>query len=52
VGLLLGGNRSLGGRNPSHFSYLTTLAGANVDLDDRPFLRDGAPVSEADSSRR
>jgi hypothetical protein len=41
VGLLLGGNRSLGGRNPSRFSYLTLLAGARVDLDGQPFLEDG-----------
>ncbi|HLM69932.1 MAG TPA: hypothetical protein VK423_00920 [Thermoplasmata archaeon] len=50
VGLLLGGNRSLGGRNSSRFSYLTTLADANVDLDDRPFLRDGVPVPEGRGS--
>ena len=47
VGLLLGGNRPLGGRNPSHFSYLTLLAGARVDLDGEPFLLDGAPVERA-----
>jgi hypothetical protein len=41
VGLLLGGNRSLGGRNPSRFSYLSTLAGATVELDGEPFLLDG-----------
>ncbi|MGA8092427.1 MAG: hypothetical protein WB984_08050 [Thermoplasmata archaeon] len=44
VGLLLGGNRSLGGRNPSRFAYLTTLAGANVELDGDPFLEEGALV--------
>ena len=44
VGLLLGGNRSLGGRNPSRFSYLTTLAGASVDLDGEPFFEEGALV--------
>jgi leucyl aminopeptidase (aminopeptidase T) len=44
VGLLLGGNRSLGGRNPSRFAYLTTLGGANVDLDGEPFLVEGALV--------
>lgn len=41
VGLLLGGNRPLGGRNPSRFTYLTLLAGARVDLDGEPFLEDG-----------
>lgn len=43
VSLLLGGNRSLGGRNPSPFAYLSTLAGATVELDGRPFLEDGVP---------
>jgi leucyl aminopeptidase (aminopeptidase T) len=45
VGLLLGGNRSLGGRNPSRFAYLTSLAGARVELDGDPFLEGGAIVS-------
>ena len=45
VSLLLGGNRSLGGRNPSRFSYLTTLAGATVELDGQPFLAEGVPVN-------
>ena len=45
VSLLLGGNRSLGGRNPSRFSYLTTLAGATVELDGQPFLDEGVPVN-------
>lgn len=44
VGLLLGGNRGLGGRNPARFTYLTTLSGASVDLDGQPFLRDGGLV--------
>ena len=52
VGLLLGGNRSLGGRNPSRFSYLTLLAGARVDLDGQPFLEDGAPVAGTRRSPR
>ena len=47
VGLLLGGNRSLGGRNPSRFAYLTTLAEANVELDGLPFLEDGRAVPGA-----
>lgn len=45
VGLLLGGNRSLGGRNPSRFAHLTTLAGAHVDLDGEPFLEEGKLVA-------
>ena len=52
VGLLLGGNRSLGGRNPSRFAYLTTLAGASVDLDGEPFLEEGALVSGTRDSDR
>lgn len=44
VGLLLGGNRALGGRNPSRFTYLSMLAGAQVDLDGEPFLADGLPI--------
>lgn len=52
VGLLLGGNRSLGGRNPSRFAYLTTLAGATVDLDEEPFLEEGALAPAARRSDR
>lgn len=46
VGLLLGGNRSMGGRNPSRFVYLSTLAGASVDLDGEPFLEEGLPTAQ------
>jgi leucyl aminopeptidase (aminopeptidase T) len=52
VGLLLGGNRSLGGRNPSRFAYLTTLAGASVDLDGEPFLEEGTLVRAMRASGR
>jgi leucyl aminopeptidase (aminopeptidase T) len=44
VGLLLGGNRSLGGRNGSRLAYLTMLAEASVELDGKPFLDGGAVV--------
>ncbi len=44
VGLLLGDNRSLGGRNRSRFGYLTTMAGATLELDGEPFLEEGTPV--------
>ncbi len=50
VGLLLGDNRSLGGRNRARFSYLTTLGGAHVDLDGRPWWFDGR-VGRASSRR-
>jgi hypothetical protein len=52
VGLLLGGNRSVGGRNPSRFAYLTTLAGATVELDGNPFLEEGVLVDRVGASRR
>jgi leucyl aminopeptidase (aminopeptidase T) len=42
VGLLLGGNRTIGGRNRSRFHYLTTMTGATVELDGEPFLDEGA----------
>ncbi len=45
VGLILGGNRSLGGQNRSRFTYLSLLAGARVDLDGQAFLEDGAFVA-------
>lgn len=41
LGLLLGDNRPIGGRNRSRFSYLTTLAEADVDLDGQPWLVGG-----------
>jgi len=49
VGLLLGGNRSVGGRNPSPFAYLSTLSGANVELDGERFLEEGELVSGVSS---
>ncbi|MGD0587547.1 MAG: hypothetical protein ABSA63_01970 [Thermoplasmata archaeon] len=51
VSLLLGRNRSLGGRNSSRFAYLTTLTGATVELDGEPFLREGDPVASPRSTR-
>ena len=51
VGLWLGDNRSLGGRNRSRFSYLTTLGGAHVELDGRPWWSDGRVV-RASARRR
>ncbi len=45
VGLLLGGNRSVGGRNRSRLTYLSTLAEASVELDGEPFLESGTLVS-------
>jgi len=44
LGLWLGGNDALGGRNASRFTYLATLSGADVDLDGEPLLVDGRYV--------
>jgi leucyl aminopeptidase (aminopeptidase T) len=44
VSLLLGNDRALGGRNRTAFAYLSTLAGATVELDDVPWLVDGREV--------
>ncbi|HYA55054.1 MAG TPA: hypothetical protein VEG42_05585, partial [Thermoplasmata archaeon] len=49
VGLLLGGNRSLGGENPSRFTYLTTIADASVELDGVPLLDNGQLVGASKS---
>ena len=51
VGLLLGGNRMLGGRNSSSFAYLSTILGASVELDGERFLDEGAPVTAAPNGR-
>jgi len=47
VGLLLGDNRPLGGRNPSRFAHLSTIADATVELDGAPFLESGRLVRRA-----
>ena len=44
VGLLIGDNRPAGGRRAARFSYLTTVAGASVALDGRPWLGPGRPA--------
>jgi leucyl aminopeptidase (aminopeptidase T) len=44
VGLLLGDNRAAGGRHRSRFSYLTTLSGADVEVDGRSWWLGGRPV--------
>jgi len=51
VGLLLGGNRMLGGKNPSRFAHLTTIAGATVELDGERFLDEGTLVPGAPEDR-
>ncbi len=44
VGLLLGENRSLGGGNRSRFTYLSTLGGAEVELNGRRHWVPGSPA--------
>ncbi len=41
AGLLLGDNRSAGGRRRARFAYLSTLAQATIELDGRPWLLEG-----------
>jgi hypothetical protein len=41
VGLLLGDNRSIGGRHRSGFAYFTALEGATVEIDGRRWLAGG-----------
>ena len=43
VGLWLGDNRAAGGRHRSRFRYVTTLSGADIDLDGRPWWVGGRP---------
>ena len=45
VGLWLGDNRAAGGRHRSRFRYVTTLSGADIDLDGRPWWVGGRPRS-------
>jgi leucyl aminopeptidase (aminopeptidase T) len=44
ISLVLGGNLELGGRNRAPFSRISSLAGADVTLDDRPWISAGRPV--------
>ncbi len=52
VSLLLGNDRALGGRNRTAFGYLSTLAGATVELDGGPWLEDGREVAPSVGRRR
>lgn len=45
VGLLLGDNRSIGGRHRSRFSFLAVLSEPDVELDGKPWWEGGRPVS-------
>ena len=47
VGLWLGDNRAAGGRHRSRFRFRTTLAGADVYLDGRPWWTGGRPRSRS-----
>jgi hypothetical protein len=52
VGLLVGDNRRAGGRSSSRFSYLTTLANADLELDGRPWAAGGRLVRSEAVARR
>jgi len=52
VSLVLGDNRALGGRNRARFTYLSTLAGASVELDGVPWLSEGVDVVSQRERRR
>ncbi len=41
ISLLLGNDRAVGGRNRARFEFLSTLAGATVEVDGLPWLVDG-----------
>ena len=45
IGLWLGDNRGAGGRHRSRFRYVTTLSGADLYLDGRPWWVGGRPRS-------
>jgi leucyl aminopeptidase (aminopeptidase T) len=51
VGLLLGDASSIGGRNRSRFSYLSTIRGADIDLDGRPWVVGGRLVQSRRGGR-
>jgi len=51
VSLRIGGHRTASGALPSRFTYVSALSGATVELDGRPFLRDGSPVSPTRPAR-
>ncbi len=52
VGLLLGGRPTAGGRSASRFSYLTTLADADLELDGRPWAVGGRLLRPETPARR
>jgi leucyl aminopeptidase (aminopeptidase T) len=42
--LRIGGNAFVGGKNPSPFAFWLVITGADVSIDDRPIVRNGAIV--------
>ncbi len=44
VGLVLGDNRSFGGRHRARFSFLSTLSGPDLEVDGRPWWVSGRPA--------
>lgn len=51
VGLLLGDDRSVGGSRRSRFRFLSTLWGARLELDGRPWWNDGRIGTASPSAR-
>jgi hypothetical protein len=52
VGLLLGDNRSIGGRHRSRFSFLAVLSEPDVELDGNPWWEGGWPVARTGRTAR
>jgi hypothetical protein len=52
VGLLLGDNRSIGGRHRSRFSFLSVLSEPDVELDGKLWWEGGRPVRQTERTRR
>jgi leucyl aminopeptidase (aminopeptidase T) len=52
VGLLIGDDRSIGGRHRSRFSLLTVLSEPDVELDGKPWWESGRPVTRTGRTGR
>ncbi len=50
VSVLIGNDRAVGGRNRARFEFLSTLAGASVDVDGLPWLVEGRERSARSSA--
>lgn len=52
VGLLIGDNRSIGGRHRSRLSFVSVLNEPDVELDGKPWWAGGRPVAQKGGNRR